>query len=1043
MTKYNPIIESPEATVVAEYSSVAEKSTAYQSEAALERAFIEQLQKQAYEYLPIKNEADLVANLRRQLEKLNGVQFNDREWQRFFVGEIANQNDGIVDKTRKIQIKDTAISFKFDDGISRNIRLLDKRNIHNNGLQVINQYVNNDGNHDNRYDVTILVNGLPLVHVELKRRGVDIREAFDQIDRYQRDSFWAGSGLYEYIQIFVISNGTYTKYYSNTTRDQHIREVNSNSNTKSTKKTSNSFEFTCWWADANNRPITDLVDFTKTFFAKHTILNILTKYCVLTCDDLLLVMRPYQIVAAERILNQIEIAHNYKLQGTIDAGGYIWHTTGSGKTLTSFKTAQLASQLDYIDKVMFVVDRKDLDYQTMKEYDRFQKGAANGNRNTKVLEKQLYSNAPDKKIIITTIQKLDNFIKRNIGQSVLDKQIVMIFDECHRSQFGDMGKAIRKHFKNYYMFGFTGTPIFAANASTAGAPDFKTTEQTFGKRLHTYTIVNAINDKNVLPFHVEYIKTIGKKEDVEDKRVAGIDENSAWLASDRICEVVKYILKNFNRLTMREVGTYEFTKLINISEVAATRSGKRAKEQKERTRLRGFNSLFAVSSTQAARMYYQEFKRQLADVPEGRRLKVATIFSYAPNEDVSAMANGVLDDENSDGLDGLDQASRDFLDMAIDDYNAMFGTQYDTSSEGFQNYYKDVSLRMKNRELDLLIVVNMFLTGFDATTLNTLWVDKNLRMHGLIQAYSRTNRILNSVKTYGNVVSFRNLQQATDDALALFGDKDASGIVLLRPFGDYFNGYEQNGRHVKGYAELIDKLLTEYPMDRQLETDEEKKEFVKLFGNILRARNILVSFDEFESQDMLAPRQLQDQQSRYLQIYDDIRRKPGERENIADDVVFEMELIRQIDINIDYILALIEKYHDSNQQDRDIKINIDKAIESSLELRDKKDLIEKFIASLSSSTGNIYDDWQDFIQSEKTRELDKIIADENLDKQKTYEFMRRSFVKGEVSDTGTAITRILPPVSFFDRGAKRATIRERVYQKLKAFFNRFFNIADE
>ena len=1041
MTKYNPIIESPEATVVAEYSSVAEKSTAYQGEAALENAFIEQLQKQAYEYLPIKTEADLVANLRRQLEKLNGVQFNDREWQRFFTGEIANQNDGIVDKTRKIQVKDTAISFKFDDGTSRNIRLLDKRSIHNNSLQVINQYVNNDGNHDTRYDVTILVNGLPLIHVELKRRGVDIREAFNQIDRYQRDSFWAGSGLYEYIQIFVISNGTYTKYYSNTTRDQHIREVNSNNHNKSTKKTSNSYEFTCWWADANNHPITDLMDFTKTFFAKHTILNILAKYCVLTCDDLLLVMRPYQIVAAERILNQIEIAHNYKLQGTIEAGGYIWHTTGSGKTLTSFKTAQLASQLDYIDKVMFVVDRKDLDYQTMKEYDRFQKGAANGNRNTRILERQLYSDAPDKKIIITTIQKLDNFIKRNVGQSVLDKQIVMIFDECHRSQFGDMGKAIRKNFKNYYMFGFTGTPIFAANASTAGSPDFKTTEQTFGKRLHTYTIVNAINDKNVLPFHVDYVKTIAEKECVEDEKVAGIDENSAWMAPARIREVVKYILKNFDKKTMRDVGTYEFTKLINISDVA--RSRRSINEQKERTRLRGFNSIFAVSSTVAARMYYLEFKRQLADVPEGRRLKVATIFSYAANEDAAEAANGVLDDENSDGLEGLDQASRDFLDMAIGDYNAMFGTQYDTSADGFQSYYKDVSLRMKNRELDLLIVVNMFLTGFDATTLNTLWVDKNLRMHGLIQAYSRTNRILNSVKSYGNIISFRNLQRATDDALALFGDKDASGIVLLRSFDDYFNGYEQNGRHVKGYTELIDRLLTEFPMDRRLEADEDKREFVKLFGNILRARNILVSFDEFEAQDTLAPRQLQDQQSRYLQIYDDIRPQSGERESIADDVVFEMELIRQIDINIDYILALIEKYHASNQQDRDIKINIDKAIESSLELRDKKDLIERFIATLGEST-DVFTQWQQFIKSEKTRELDQIIEDENLDREQTYKFMQRSFVNGEVSDTGTAITKILPPVSFFDReSAKRATMRERVYEKLKAFFNRFFGIADE
>ena len=617
----------------------------------------------------------------------------------------------------------------------------------------------------------------------------------------------------------------------------------------------------------------------------------------------------------------------------------------------------------------------------------------------------------------------------------------MIFDECHRSQFGDMGKAIRKNFKNYYMFGFTGTPIFAANASTAGSPDFKTTEQTFGKRLHTYTIVNAINDKNVLPFHVDYVKTIAEKEGVEDEKVAGIDENSAWMAPARIREVVKYILKNFDKKTMRDVGTYEFTKLINISDVA--RSRRSINEQKERTRLRGFNSIFAVSSTVAARMYYLEFKRQLADVPEGRRLKVATIFSYAANEDAAEAANGVLDDENSDGLEGLDQASRDFLDMAIGDYNAMFGTQYDTSADGFQSYYKDVSLRMKNRELDLLIVVNMFLTGFDATTLNTLWVDKNLRMHGLIQAYSRTNRILNSVKSYGNIISFRNLQRATDDALALFGDKDASGIVLLRSFDDYFNGYEQNGRHVKGYTELIDRLLTEFPMDRRLEADEDKREFVKLFGNILRARNILVSFDEFEAQDTLAPRQLQDQQSRYLQIYDDIRPQSGERESIADDVVFEMELIRQIDINIDYILALIEKYHASNQQDRDIKINIDKAIESSLELRDKKDLIERFIATLGEST-DVFTQWQQFIKSEKTRELDQIIEDENLDREQTYKFMQRSFVNGEVSDTGTAITKILPPVSFFDReSAKRATMRERVYEKLKAFFNRFFGIADE
>ena len=1041
MTKYNPIMETPEATVVAEYSSVAEKSVAYQSEASLESAFIGQLQKQAYEYLPVKSEPELIANLKIQLERLNSVKFSDSEWKRFFINEIANKNDGIVEKTRKIQIKDTAISFKFDDGTSQNIRLLDKRNIHNNNLQVINQYETESGNHPNRYDVTILVNGLPMVHVELKRRGVNIREAFNQIDRYQRDSFWADSGLFEYIQIFVISNGTYTKYYSNTTRDQHIREFAS-SNNRSTKKTSNSFEFTCWWADASNQPITDLVDFTKTFLAKHTILNILTKYCVLTCDNLLLVMRPYQIVAAERILNQIEIAHNYKLQGTIKAGGYIWHTTGSGKTLTSFKTAQLASQLDYIDKVLFVVDRKDLDYQTMREYDRFQKGAANGNRNTKVLEKQLYSDAPDQKVIVTTIQKLDNFIKRNQGEEVMSKQIVMIFDECHRSQFGDMGKSIRKHFKNYYMFGFTGTPIFAANASTAGQPDFKTTEQTFGRQLHSYTIVNAINDKNVLPFRVAYIKTIQQKDDIADEKVLGIDENSAWMAPGRISIVVKYILEHFNQKTLRNVGSYEFNKLINVNEMVRSRNNGNA--HKERLRLRGFNSIFAVSSTEAAQKYYQEFKRQQADIPEGRRLRIATIFSYSPNEANDGDAsNGFLSDENSDGTEGLDQVSRDFLDSAIDDYNAMFGTQYDTSSEGFQSYYKDVSLRMKNRDLDLLIVVNMFLTGFDATTLNTLWVDKNLRMHGLIQAYSRTNRILNSVKTYGNIVSFRNLQRATDEALALFGDKDASGIVLLRSFNDYFNGYEQNGRHIKGYVELVDRLRTEFPVGGQIIGEENQKEFVKLFGNILRARNILTSFDEFAELDMLAPRELQDQQSRYIEMYDRIRPNPAERESIADDVVFEMELIREVDINIDYILALIEKYHETNQQDRDIKINIDKAIESSLELRNKKDLIEKFIATLGDSTSDVFSDWQEFIKGEKARELDKIIDEEHLNKEKTYEFMRRAFASGEIRESGTDITKILPPVSFFNPDARRPAMRRRVLAKLRSFFDRFFAIADE
>ena len=1042
MTQYNPIMETPEATVVAEYSSVGERSSAYQREAALETAFIEQLQRQAYEYLDIKDETGLIANLRRQIERLNNVKFNDDEWRKFFRGEIAKENQGIVEKTKKIQAKDTAISFRFDDGTMRNIRLLDKLDIHNNNLQVINQYEVESGVHPNRYDVTILINGLPMVHVELKKRGNDIREAFNQINRYQRDSFWADSGLFEYIQIFVISNGAYTKYYSNTTRDKHIREFN-NGDSKSTKKTSNSFEFTSWWADANNKPITDLVDFTKTFFAKHTILNIIAKYCVLTVDDLLLVMRPYQIVAAERILNQIEIAHNYKLQGTIDAGGYIWHTTGSGKTLTSFKTAQLACQLDYIDKVLFVVDRKDLDYQTMREYDRFQQGAANGNRNTRILERQLYSDDPDKKIIITTIQKLDNFVKRNMGGEVMSKQIVMIFDECHRSQFGDMGQSIRKHFKNYYMFGFTGTPIFAANASTAGQPNFKTTEQTFGKKLHTYTIVDAINDKNVLKFRVDFVKSIQQKPDIDDAQVAGIDVDTAWLAPGRIREVVKYILKRYDQKTLRNSGSYDYDKVVNINEL--TKSQSKEQTQKVKTRVKGFNSIFAVSSTKAAALYYQEFKRQQAELPEDRRLKIATIFSCAPNEaDPGDAVSGILDEENSDSTEGLDKVSRDFLDSAIDDYNQMFGTQHDTSSEGFQNYYKDVSLRMKNCDLDLLIVVNMFLTGFDATTLNTLWVDKNLRMHGLIQAFSRTNRILNSVKAYGNIICFRNLQDATDEALALFGDKDASGIVLLRTFEDYWYGYddEKTHRHNDGYVELIERLRTEFPIGEQIVGEKAQAEFVKLFGNILRARNILTSFDEFAEMDIVQPRELQDQQSRYIEMYESLRPDPAARENIADDVVFEMELIKHIDVGIDYILALIEEYHESNQQNKDIKINIDKAIESSLELRNKKDLIEKFIATLGGSTGDVFKNWQEFVKSEKAKELDKIISEERLNRDRTYEFMYRAFKNGELQESGTDVVKILPPASFFDSGAKRPAMRKRVLEKLRNFFDRFFNISD-
>lgn len=826
MSAYNIIAASNESTVVAEYTPESSRSDSFQSEAALEKEFIRLLTTQGYEYLTIHDENSLISNLRRQLELLNDYAFTDSEWKRFFTETLANANEGIVEKSRTIQTDHVKV-LRRDDGTSKNIQLIDKKNIHNNRLQVINQYEESEGKHDTRYDVTILVNGLPLVHVELKRRGVAIREAFNQIKRYQRDSFWAASGLYEYVQIFIISNGTHTKYYSNTTRNSHIKEMGESAKQKS-KKTSNSFEFTSFWADGNNKVISDLIDFTKTFLAKHTILNVLTKYCVFTTEEILMVMRPYQIAATERILNRIEVSTNYKKMGTLNAGGYIWHTTGSGKTLTSFKTAQLASALPYVDKVLFVVDRKDLDYQTMKEYDRFEKGSANSNASTKVLQRQL-EDRDEKgsyhpyKIIITTIQKLDIFITKNKGHEVFGKHCVIIFDECHRSQFGDMHTKIIKAFKNYHLFGFTGTPIFAANAGKGKHMELLTTPQTFGDQLHTYTIVDAINDGNVLPFRIDYVNTVKEKENIKDKNVSAIDIEKAMGAPERIREIVRYTLEHFDQKTKRN----SFYSL----------KGKR---------MAGFNAMFAVSSIPMAMKYYVEFKKQLAE--SHRQFTIATIFSYSANEDDP---EDVLQEEDFD-TDALDQTSRDFLESAIQDYNAAFNTNFDTSSDKFQNYYKDLSMRVKSREVDLLIVVNMFLTGFDATTLNTLWVDKNLKMHGLIQAFSRTNRILNSVKTYGNIVCFRDLQQATDDAIALFGDKNASGIVLLKSFNDYWSGYEDNhGKYHPGYVDLLEKLETGFPLGAQISGKQEEKDFIRLFGTILSMRNILSSFDQFAEMDSM------------------------------------------------------------------------------------------------------------------------------------------------------------------------------------------------
>ena len=1007
---YNMLISTLESTVVTEYIREDIPAYSYQSEADLEREFIKNLQNQGYEYLSIHNEKELIVNLKDKLEKLNNIIFSENEWERFFKEKIANKNESIIEKTRTIQ-EDYIKSFTRDNATLINIFLIDKKNIHNNFLQVINQYEEENGNHNTRYDVSILVNGLPLIHIELKRRGVAIREAFNQINRYQRDSFWASSGLFEYVQIFVISNGTNTKYYSNTTRARHIKEMSYNK--RKVKKSSNSFEFTSYWADANNKAITDLVDFTKTFFAKHTILNVLTKYCIFDTSDTLLVMRPYQISATERILSKIQLANNYKWVGKIDAGGYIWHTTGSGKTLTSFKTAQLASQLDYIDKVLFVVDRKDLDSQTQKEYDRFSKGSANGNTSTKILKAQLEDRYENKsKIIITTIQKLGHFIKQNKNHEVFKKNIVLIFDECHRSQFGELHLAITKTFKNYFMFGFTGTPIFPKNSNGSSKTLFKTTEQTFGDKLHTYTIVNAINDGNVLPFRIDYINTIKEKENIQDKKVNAIDIEKAMSDPNRIREIVSYVVEHFEQKTMRNKH-YEL------------------KDQ----RLSGFNSIFAVSSIPVAKKYYLEFKKQLEE--KNKNLTIATIFSYSANEEENT---DNLDDESFD-TENLDLGSREFLEEAILDYNKKFGTNFDTSADGFQLYYEDLSKRTKNKEIDILIVVNMFLTGFDATTLNTLWVDKNLRMHGLIQAFSRTNRILNSIKTFGNIICFRDLQNETDEAIALFGNKEAGGIVLLKTYEEYYNGYEDDkGREKEGYSQLIEELQNKFPIGEQIIGEQNEKEFIILFGNILKIKNILSAFDKFTGNEILSEREYQDYQSIYIDLYEEIKKtKNTDKESINNDVIFEIELIKQVEINIDYILMKVAEYYKSNKKDKEILIDIKKAIDSSIELRSKKELIEGFIDRVNSSK-NVTDDFKKFVREEKEKDLEKVIEEEKLKPEETKKFIDNSLRDGTLKTTGTDIDKLLPPVSRFG-GGNRIEKKLRVIEKLKGFFDKYLGLT--
>ena len=1062
MDDYKIIVEQEHQTVAAHYEVEPKPAEGYQSDAALEKSLIKQLQGQGYEYVQVKDEAGLLVNLRRQLELLNDVALSDSEWNRL-LPMISNEQMTIADKTEMIQGKGYVLNLRLDNGTTKNIKLIDKTNVYNNRLQVINQYEVADGAHKNRYDVTILVNGLPLVHIELKRRGVAIKEAFNQINRYLRDSFWAGRAMFDYVQIFVISNGTETKYYSNTTR--FAKEKEADGGPRKHKTDGNTFEFTSYWTDQENTLLTDIRDFTTTFFAKHAILNILTKYCVFNVDKQLLVMRPYQIAATEKILLRIQTAINNRWQGTIKAGGYIWHTTGSGKTLTSFKTAQLASKMEQVSKVLFVVDRKDLDYQTMKEYDNFEPNCANSNSSARVLLKQLKD--PTVSIIITTIQKLSNLMKPNIYdkdeslREILTKEnIVLIFDECHRSQFGEMHKLIVKRVKKYLMFGFTGTPIFAVN--TSAGSKYTTTAQLFGgepdrsattgdacqskkdekptRPLHTYTIINAIRDRNVLKFHVDYNRTMRMKDDVERKQVWGIDKDEALHNPQRISIVTRYIIEHFAEKTKQSADAYSMSKLVNVEEVI--KKGRKAEEEKQKVKTRGFNSIFAVDSVKAAILYYNEFKKQLGDNPA---LRIATIYTYNANE-AETDEWGFGGDENPEDVGNApDMQSRDALEQAINDYNKMFGTSYTTDGDSFQSYYKDVSLRMKNKEIDVLIVVGMFLTGFDAKTLNTLWVDKNLKLHGLLQAYSRTNRILNAVKNCGNIVCFRNLEEATNKSLAIFGDENASGLVFLKPFEDYYSkGYEDDrGKWHQPYTELVSRLLNDFPVEGMaaIIDDEQKKAFILLLGEILRVRNVLAAFDDFTDEaKLIDDMRYQDYLGWYNNYYEDFRKPThtGEQEEISDDIVFEMELVKQVQIDIRYILQLVQQYHDTNCEDKEIIVKIRKQMDASPDMRDKRDLIEKFIEQMTPESGSdVGEQWEQYIEQEKKERLDAIISEEHLKPAETEAFMKRAFADGYVTETGTGIAKILPPSNPFlpESGEKKQTVIE----KLKAYLNKFLN----
>ena len=996
------IAEMTNGIILANYEKILQVQESYQSEAELEESMIKNLVQQGYEKFNGKTSDDLYKNLKIQIEKLNKVTFTDEEWKRFLIEYLDSPNDGMIEKTRKIQ-ENHIYDFIFDDGHLKNIKIIDKKNIHNNFLQVTNQ-IRQEGTHNNRYDVTILVNGLPLVHIELKKRGVNLHEAFNQIHRYSKESFNTENSLYKYVQIFVISNGTYTRYFANTTAQNK-----------------NHYEFTCEWADAKNRVIRDLEDFTATFFEKRTMLEVLTKYCVFDSNNTLLIMRPYQIAATERILWKIESSFQSRKAGKIEAGGFIWHTTGSGKTLTSFKTAKLATELDYIDKVFFVVDRKDLDYQTMKEYQKFQPDSVNGSKDTKELKRSIEKQ--DNKIVVTTIQKLNEFVKKNSNHEIYDKHCVIIYDECHRSQFGDAQKNIRKSFKHYYQFGFTGTPIFPENALGV-----ETTAGIFGAQLHSYVITDAIRDEKVLKFKVDYndirAKFKAAETETDDKNLKEL-EKRMLLHPERISKIVEYILKVYNTKTHRN-------EYYNIKQ----------------KRLNGFNAIFAVQSVEAAKLYYEEFQKQQENLPEEKRLKVVTIYSFAANEERNAI--GDIPDENFEPS-AMESTAKEFLDKVISDYNDYFKTNFSTNGNEFQNYYKDLSKKVKDKKIDILIVVGMFLTGFDAPTLNTLFVDKNLRYHGLIQAFSRTNRILNKVKTFGNIVCFRDLEKATKNAIKTFGDDNSVNIILEKSYNDYINGFkdEETGKSVKGYINLCNEIVEKFPKPVEIEKNQDKKEFAELFGELLKTENILKNFDEFENfEKIISDRQMQDMKSVYVDICEDIRNtgkndenKNGEEEIDFSDIEFQIDLLKTDEINLDYILELILEKTKEYDDIETLKSEIRRIIRTSLGTRAKENLVINFINKTDlkklKNNGEILDAFYKYAKEEKKEKIDELVKDENL-KEDSRRFIEKSINKGFVDYAGSELDSILPPTS--RRKGAREVKKQSVLEKIRKMVETFIGI---